>query len=166
MAVCHGAAGARIFLFHSTSRRTSCAWVTHEGGSFSCCAAAPGSTILTTPARPCGTATTRTTSTPTLAYGPAVSLPQHPSPSEPLEGIPTGAHGGSQAPASAAGTRCAPPSAGQPTGKAPGHGIRCPRWPHSGAALPAGGNPEELPLGAWLSPLNALRTRPAGRQAA
>jgi hypothetical protein len=68
----------------------------YEGGSFSSCAAGPGSTILTTPARPCGTATTRTTSLPLWASGPAVSLPQHPSTSEPLEGIPTGAHEGSR----------------------------------------------------------------------
>jgi hypothetical protein len=67
-----------------------------EGGSPSCCAAARGSTIRTTPAPPSGTATTRTMSTPTLASVPAVSPPQHPSPSEPLEGIPAGAPEGSR----------------------------------------------------------------------
>jgi hypothetical protein len=67
-----------------------------EGGSPSCCAGARGSTIRTTPAPPSGTATTRTTSIPMWASVPAVSLPQHPSPSEPLEGIPAGAHEGSR----------------------------------------------------------------------
>jgi len=67
-----------------------------EGGSPSCCAAARGSTIRTMPAPPSGTATTRTMSTPTLAPVPAASPPQHPSPSEPLEGIPAGAPEGSQ----------------------------------------------------------------------
>jgi hypothetical protein len=67
-----------------------------EGGSPSCCAAARGSTIRTTLAPPSGTATTRTMSTPTLASVPAVSPPQHPSPSEPLEGIPAGVQEGSR----------------------------------------------------------------------
>jgi len=67
-----------------------------EGGSPSCCAAARGSTIRTTPAPPSGTATIRTMSTPTLASVPAVSPPQHPSSSEPLEGIPAGAPEGSR----------------------------------------------------------------------
>ena len=67
-----------------------------EGGSPSCCAGARGSTIRTTPAPPSGTATTRTMSTPTLASVPAVSPPQHPSPSEPLEGIPAGVLEGSR----------------------------------------------------------------------
>ena len=67
-----------------------------EGGSPSCCAGARGSTIRTTPAPPSGTATTRTMSTPTLASVPAVSPPQHPSPSEPLEGIPAGVQEGSR----------------------------------------------------------------------
>ena len=67
-----------------------------EGGSPSCCAGARGSTIRTTPAPPSGTATTRSTSTPTLASVPAASPPQHPSPSVPLEGIPAGAPEGSQ----------------------------------------------------------------------
>jgi hypothetical protein len=62
----------------------------------SCCAAAPGSTIPTTAAPPTGTATTRPTSTPTLVFVPAVSSPQHPSPSELLKGIPTGVQEGSQ----------------------------------------------------------------------
>ena len=70
--------------------------VTSEGGSPSCCAAVPGSTNLTTPAPPTGTAITRPTSTPTTAFAPAVSSPQHPSPSEPLEGIPAGAPEGSR----------------------------------------------------------------------
>ena len=67
-----------------------------EGGSSSCCVGARGSTIRTTPAPPSGTATTRTMPTPTSAFVPAVSLPQHPSPSEPLEGIPAGVHEGSR----------------------------------------------------------------------
>ena len=41
-------------------------------------------------------ATARPTSTPTTAFAPAVSSPQHPSPSEPLEGIPAGALEGSR----------------------------------------------------------------------
>jgi hypothetical protein len=67
-----------------------------EGGSPSCCAAARGSTIRTTPAPPSGTATIRTLTTPTLASVPAASPPQHPSPSEPLEGIPAGVPEGSR----------------------------------------------------------------------
>jgi len=67
-----------------------------EGGSPSCCAEARGSTIRTTSAPPSGTATIRTMSTPTLASVPAVSPPQHPSPSEPLEGIPAGVPEGSR----------------------------------------------------------------------
>jgi hypothetical protein len=67
-----------------------------EGGSPSCCAVAPGSTNRTTAAPPSGTATTRTTTTPTTAFDPAVSSPQHPSPSEPLEGIPAGVQEGSR----------------------------------------------------------------------
>jgi len=54
--------------------------VLNEGGSPSCCAAGRGTTLPTTPARPCGTATTRTTTTPTSASALAVSPPQHPSP--------------------------------------------------------------------------------------
>ena len=67
-----------------------------EGGSPSCCAAVPGSTTRITAARPTGTATTRTTTTPTTVCVRAVPLPQHPSPSELLEGIPAGAHEGSR----------------------------------------------------------------------
>jgi hypothetical protein len=70
--------------------------VNPEGGSPSCCAAALGSTNLTTAAPPTGTATTRPTSTPTTVFAPAVSSPQHPSPSEPLGGIPAGVHEGSR----------------------------------------------------------------------
>jgi hypothetical protein len=62
----------------------------------SCCAAVPGSTNLTTAAPPTGTATIRPTSVPTSAFAPAVSSPQHPSPSEPLEGIPAGVQEGSK----------------------------------------------------------------------
>jgi len=67
-----------------------------EGGSPSCCAAVPGSTNPTIAAPPTGTATTRPTSTPTLVFAPAVFSPQHPSPSEPLEGIPAGVQEGSR----------------------------------------------------------------------
>ena len=62
-------------------------------GSFSCCA---DSWINdpTTAAPPSGTATTRTTPTPKSECVPAASSPQHPSPSEPLEGIPAGVEEG------------------------------------------------------------------------
>ena len=66
------------------------------GGSISCCAAVPGSTILTTAELPTGTATNRTTTTPTSASAPAAPSPQHPSPPELLDGNPAGVHEGSR----------------------------------------------------------------------
>jgi hypothetical protein len=97
-----------------------------EGGSPSCCAGARGSTIRTTPAPPSGTATIRTMSTPTLASVPAVSPPQHPSPSEPLEGIPAGVPEGSR-PAPVIGDhrwQGLPRANGRTIRTAPAHGPR------------------------------------------
>ena len=73
-----------------------CARVTViRGGSPSCCAAGLGTTIPGTAARPTGTGGPWTTAT-TTAVSASVVSPQHPSPSEPLEGIPAGAHEGSR----------------------------------------------------------------------
>ena len=65
------------------------------GGSPSCCAAALGTTIPGTADRPIGTGGTWTTATTTSVSASVVS-PQHPSSSEPLEGIPAGAPEGSR----------------------------------------------------------------------
>ena len=108
-----GAAGAQKFF---SPRQTSGAglrcllallrgYISGVDGSSSCCAAVRGSTNLTTAAPPTGTATIRATSTPTSACAPAVPSPQHPSPSEPVEGIPPGALEGSR-PVPVIGTGC------------------------------------------------------------
>ena len=91
------------------------------GGSPSCCAAALGITIPGTAARPTGTGGTWTTATTTSVSASVVS-PQHPSSSEPLEGIPAGAPEGSRP----------VPVIGSPIRKSP---DRCPL----GVTLGAGG---------------------------